>query len=97
MNGEHTYETGDIRGLESALRQLQGHCGELQAQAMAASGALGGQWQGLANAEFVNAVQVWQVGASVLTAHAEFLATWAGEAATQYETAQSSMTAQWAG
>lgn len=97
MTGQHTYETGDIRGLESALKQLQGYCGDLQVQAMAASSAVGGQWQGLANAEFVNAVQVWQVGATILTSHAEYLATWAGEAASQYETAQTSMTSNWAG
>ncbi|GAB3632176.1 hypothetical protein ACNPNP_14030 [Microbacterium sp. AGC85] len=97
MTGQHTYETGDIRGLESALKQLQGYCSDLQAHAMAATAAVDSQWQGVANAEFVNSVQVWQVGASVLTSHAEFLATWAGAAATEYETAQTSMTSNWAG
>lgn len=97
MTGPHEYETGDIRGLESAMNQLQGHCSDLQMHAMAASAALGGQWQGIANTEFLNSVQTWQVGASILTAHAEFLATWAGEAASQYEEAQSNMTSQWAG
>lgn len=97
MTGQHTYEAGDIRGLESALKQLQGYCGDLQAQAMGATAAVDAQWQGIANAEFLNAVQVWQVGATILTGHAEFLATWAGEAATQYETAQSSLTSNWAG
>ncbi len=96
MTGKHEYEIGDIRGLESALKQLHGYCGDLQAQAMAATTAVSGQWQGLANAEFVNAVQTWQVGATLLTAHAEYLATWAGYAATQYEQAQNSMKSSWA-
>ena len=97
MSGKHEYETGDIRGLESALKQLQGYCADLQVQAMAATTAVTGQWQGIASTEFVASVQTWQVGATVLTAHAEFLAQWAGEAATQYEQAQSSMKSSWAG
>jgi uncharacterized protein YukE len=96
-SGEHTYETADIRGLESALTQLQGYCADLQAHAAGATGAVSAQWSGLANTEFVNRVQTWQVGASLLTAHAEFLALWAGDAATQYESAQSAASSMWGG
>lgn len=96
MSGKHTYETADLRGLEAALKQLHGYCGELQAHALGATGAVSAQWSGLANVEFVTTVQTWQVGASILTAHAESLALWAGEAATQYESAQTSATGMWA-
>lgn len=97
MSGLHTYETADIRGLESALTQLQGYCAELQAHASGATGALSAQWSGMASNDFVNCVQTWQVGATILTSFAEYLATWAGDAATQYETAQSSVGAMWGG
>lgn len=97
MTTAHEYETGDIRGLESALKQLHGYCSDFQVHAMAASGAAAGQWVGMASTEFQNAVHVWQTGATLMTAHAEYLATWAGYAATQYETAQSSVTGNWAG
>ncbi|MCS3442559.1 hypothetical protein [Microbacterium phyllosphaerae] len=97
MSGLHTYETADIRGLESALKQLHGYCTELQTHAAGATGAVSAQWSGIANTEFVNCVQTWQVGASLLTSYAEYLATWAGEAATQYETAQSSVGSMWGG
>lgn len=97
MSGLHTYETADIRGLESALKQLHGYCTELQTHAAGATGAVSAQWSGIANTEFVTCVQTWQVGASLLTSYAEYLATWAGEAATQYETAQSSVGSMWGG
>ncbi|SEC22370.1 MULTISPECIES: hypothetical protein [Microbacterium] len=97
MSGLHTYETADIRGLESALKQLHGYCSELQAHAASATGAVSAQWSGIANTEFVNCVQTWQVGATILTSYAEYLATWAGDAATQYESAQSSVGSMWGG
>ncbi|MFT4220235.1 MAG: hypothetical protein QM611_06930 [Microbacterium sp.] len=97
MSAQHTYETSDIRGLESALKQLQGYCAELQAHAMSATGAVSAQWSGLANVEFVNRVQAWQVGAVSLTGHAEYLALWAGDAASQYEAAQRSTQSMWSG
>lgn len=91
----HSYETSDLRALEQALKQLHGHCSDLQSHASGASGAVSGAWSGIASAEFITCVQTWQVGAYSITAHAEFLATWAGEAATQYETAQSSVGSMW--
>lgn len=97
MSGVHTYETADIRGLETALKQLQGYCAELQAHAAGATGAVSAQWSGIASSEFVGCVQTWQVGATLLTAHAEYLALRAGEAAKQYETAQSSVGSMWGG
>lgn len=97
MSGVHTYETADLRGLETALTQLKGYCEELQAHAISATTAVSAQWSGIANIEFVGAVQTWQVGATVLTGHADYLAGWAGEAATQYETAQSSAAGMWGG
>jgi len=97
MTGVHSYETADIRGLETALQQLQGYCAELQAHASGATAALSAQWSGLASAEFINRVQTWQVGAGVLTSHAEYLALWAGIAATQYEAAQAATKSMWSG
>lgn len=97
MTGLHTYETADLRGLESAMQQLQGYCAELQAHAAGATGAVSAQWSGIANNEFVSTVQTWQVGATVLTSFAEYLALRAGGAATQYESAQSAVTGMWGG
>lgn len=97
MSVEHTYETADIRGLETALQQLHGFCADLQAQATAAASMATAAWSGIASVEFLGRVQTWQAGATALTMHAEMLALWAGEAATQYETAQASSTGMWGG
>lgn len=96
-SGKHSYETADLRELETALTQLQGHCSDVRAHAAGAGTALSGTWSGLASAEFITTVQTWQVGAFSITDHANFLAQWAGHAATSYEDAQSAVGRMWGG
>ena len=93
----HTFDTAQLRELESALSQLVTYCSDLEAHAAGATAAVSSQWVGIANTEFVGRVQTWQVGAAALRAHAEEMKTWAGQAATAYETSQTNTSTMWAG
>lgn len=94
---KHTFDTTQLRELESTLSQLVTFCSDLEAHAAGATAAASGQWAGIASTEFLGRVQTWQIGAASLRAYAEDMKTWAGVAAGAYEAAQSDTSTMWAG
>lgn len=93
---QHTFDIAQLRELESTLSGLVGYCSDLEAHAAGATAAATAQWAGVASTEFLTTVQTWQVGAVALRAFAEDLKTWAGAAATAYETSQTDTQTMWA-
>lgn len=93
---QHTFDIAKLRELETTLSNLVDYCTDLETHAAGATAAANAQWSGIASVEFLTRVQTWQVGAISLRAFAEDLNTWAGEAATAYETAQTDTQTMWA-
>ncbi|HKP06626.1 hypothetical protein ACFT30_06665 [Microbacterium ureisolvens] len=93
---QHTFDIAQLRELETTLSNLVQYCTDLETHAAGATAAATGQWSGVASVEFLTRVQTWQVGAVSLRAFAEDLKTWAGDAATAYETAQTDTQTMWA-
>ncbi|TFD61612.1 hypothetical protein E3T39_06110 [Cryobacterium suzukii] len=91
------HDAAQIRAVEQALADLAEYCAVLQGHAEGASGQATAAWSGAASVEFLQKVSVWSAGAAVMHAGAVDLQAWAGEAASNYEAAQSSASITWAG
>lgn len=92
----HTFDIAELRDLHRVLGDLVGYCRDLEAHAAGATAAADAQWSGIANAEFLQRAQTWQLGAIALRGGAEALEEWAADAVDAYDAAQSGASRMWA-
>lgn len=91
------HDSGDIRALADAMRNLADYTAVLEGHAQGATHALTGSWKGIASAEFLQLVSLWSAGATTLRLGAADLETWARYAADTYDAAQDATGQIWQG